>query len=123
MSEYVAYNEIVYFYPQTWLDFDERLFYSSPLEDTGVCKYSFSHILHVVHSEQEGEPEVDDNAFNDQGDAYDEVLVQGINCIHNEAYNLTAFDTFFWVNMCRLSLSAGIIIHCQPKIWQCCISN
>ena len=77
-----------------WLDFDERLFYSSPLEDTGVCKYSFSHtcILHVVfsHSEQEGEPEVDDNASitNDQGDAYDEVLVQGIihfNCLHNEA--------------------------------------
>ncbi|KAL5471504.1 hypothetical protein EMCRGX_G029627 [Ephydatia muelleri] len=61
---------------ETWLDFDERLFYSSPLEDTGVCKYSFSHILHVVHSEQEGEPEVDDNASNDQGDAYDEVLVQ-----------------------------------------------
>ena len=41
------------------------------------------------HSEQEGEPEVDDNASNDQGDAYDEELVvQGIihlNGIHNEA--------------------------------------
>ena len=92
MSKYVANNKIVYFYPQTWLDFEERLFYSSQLEDTGVCKYSFSHacILHVVfsHSEQEGEPEVDDNASitNDQGDAYDEMLVQGIiHCIHDEA--------------------------------------
>ena len=41
-----------------------------------------------MFSEQEGEPEVDDNASitNDQGDAYDEMLVQGIiHCIHDEA--------------------------------------
>ena len=70
----------VYYYPQIWLDFDESLFNSSPPENSGILNIHLSYIACSHIQSKKVEPEVNDNtsSTNDQCDAHDEELVNGI---------------------------------------------
>ena len=56
------------------------LFNSSSPENSGILNIHLSYNSMFSHSEQEGEPEVSDNtsSTNDQCDAHDEELVNGM---------------------------------------------